>query len=442
MKRKNKIHIFLFTLFILLAFNCFSFFYSYIYADSFNKLELYCNSDIAMDFESGNVLYSHNGTNKIYPASTTKILTCILAIENLKLTDTTVVSNNVILNTPIGSSVMGVKAGELYTIEELLYGLMLPSGNDAALVIAEAVSGSTEKFVELMNEKVKSLGCKNTHFVNPHGFHDDNHYSTAYDMSIIFKYCLNDETFKKIIETNEIEVKAANSDNTLKLVNSNRLQNKNYPNVYYKYIKGGKTGYTIEARGTFIGYSVKDDKTVIVGTFDGSQNMNGKQARYLDATKLFDYSFDNYSRQTLISSNEYTFKIYDNKNKKCYIVKPSKDVYGLVKEVNDIDYSINIDYNKLDEINNIKDLNIYQEYGLDNIIGNITFKYDIKGLDKNFYNNQNTKCNLILVESSNYYTQINAKDILPFGIIILFVILVVLIIIYLRVRKNESDLYL
>lgn len=440
MKRKNRIFIFTFTLFILLIFNCFSFFNSYIYADSFDNLELYCNSDIAMDFESGNVLYSHNGTNKIYPASTTKILTCILAIENLKLTDTTIVSNNVVLSTPIGSSIMGVKAGELYTIEELLYGLMLPSGNDAALVVAEAVSGSTEKFVELMNEKVKSLGCKNTHFVNPHGFHDDNHYSTAYDMSIIFKYCLNNETFKKIIETTEIEVKAANSDNTLKLVNSNRLQNKNYPDIYYEYIKGGKTGYTIEARGTFIGYSVKDSKTVIVGTFDGSQNINGRQARYLDATKLFDYSFSNYSRQSIISSNEYTFKIYDKKNKKCYVIKPEKDIYGLVKEIPNINYTLNIDYDKLDEINSMRNADA-EDNKTANIIGDITFNYDTKNLDKNFYNNENSKCNLILVGYSNYYIQVGITELFPFGIIILLVILILLIVIYLKIKKENSNLY-
>lgn len=116
----------IFSLILLsIIFNVLCFSNSFIYANT--NLELYCNSDIAMDFDSGNILYDKNARNKIFPASTTKILTCILAIENLSLDDTTVVSNNVMQNTPIDSSVMGVKAGELYTIKELLYGLMLPS---------------------------------------------------------------------------------------------------------------------------------------------------------------------------------------------------------------------------------------------------------------------------------------------------------------------------
>ncbi len=430
MKRNNKIYIFISSLFILVG--CFSFLNSYIKAETFNELELFCNSNIAMDFDSGNILYDHNGMNKIYPASTTKILTCILALENSDLTDTTIVSNNVIQNTPIDSSVMGVKAGQLYTMEELLYGLMLPSGNDAALVIAESISGSVEKFVELMNEKLKILGCKNTNFVNPHGYHDINHYSTAYDMSIIFRYCLRNDTFRKIINTDKIEVKAANSDETLKLINSNRLQNPNYPNVYYKYIQGGKTGYTIEARGTFIGYAIKNEKTVIVSCFDGSQNINGQQARYIDAKKLFDFSFDNYNKQIIVNSNEYKFKVFDQKNSKCYTIKLDKDIYGLIEKFPNVCYTLNIDYNKLNEIKDLQD-----NTQNNTIVGNINFEYDFKNNNNNTLNTYN----LILTDVSSLYTHTYIKKFIPFMIIICSVLLIILIIIYIKMKSNKTKLY-
>lgn len=417
----------------------FYFFNSYIYASQNNidnvkntNLELFCNSGLAMDFETGNVLYSNNATKKIYPASTTKILTCIIAIENMNLNDTTIISNKVIKNTPSDSSIMGIKSGELYTIEELLYGLMLPSGNDAALAIAEAVSNSTSNFVELMNKKAKELGCKETNFTNPHGYHDDNHYSTVYDMAIIFRHCLKNETFKKIISTNEITVKAANSDRILNLKNSNRMQNPSYPKTYYQDMKGGKTGYTFEARGTFIGYAIRDGKTVIAAAFDGSQNINGMQGRFLDTATLLDYSFSNYSKNLVINSNDYTFNIYDEKNKKCYTVKLENDVYGLFKELPNIEYSININNNEFD---NISDKNKEEFYN--KIIGTINFKYNFKDNYINTTSNISNEYNLVLIDVSNYITS-NTIYKISFSIIGIFIFILCLINIHIKKKKKRK----
>ena len=166
---------------------------------------------------------------------------------------------------------MGVKAEEIFTIEQLLYGLLLPSGNDAAIVLAEAVSGNVDDFVVLMNEKLKELGCNNTHFTNPHGFHDDNHYSTTYDMAKLFRYCLNNEVFRQIISTKEYIIPPTNkSPEETKLINTNRMLDERYTASYYEYMIGGKTGYTEEARGTFIGFCKKDNITIIIGAFNGS----------------------------------------------------------------------------------------------------------------------------------------------------------------------------
>lgn len=453
MERKNTNIKRISYIFLILAFLYnFSFFNSYIYANqqienniesevnnSNNNnnnnmnLELFCNNGIAMDFETGNVLYNNNANKKIYPASTTKILTCIIAIEKLSLDDTYVISNNVIQNTPYDSSVMGFKAGELYTIEELLYGLMLPSGNDAALAIAEAVSGSTHNFVLLMNRKLKELGCNNTNFTNPHGYHDDNHYSTAYDMAIIFKYCLKNETFRKIIGTNEITVKAANSDKELKLKNSNRMQNPNYSNYYYEYIKGGKTGYTLEARGTFIGYATKDDKTIIAAAFDGSQNINGLQGRFLDTAKLFDYSFSNYSRKMILNSNDYTFKIYDEKNSKSYIIKLENDVFGIFNKVPNIEYNININH---DEIDKILSENLSDNSYVNKQVGTIEFKYSFNDNKINSTSNIINTKNLILVEISNYIPN-KILNKIAFSIIEIILLLIIIIFILTRIKPKK-----
>ena len=239
-----------------------------------------------MDAETGNVLFEKNGYSKIYPASTTKVLTAILVLENLPLDEKVVASQRAINSVPIGSSVMGIKQGEIFSVENLLYGLILPSGNDAAIVLAEAVSGNVDDFVVLMNSKANEIGCLNTHFSNPHGFYDESHYSTPYDMALILKYAMKYDEFRKIAQTKSWELPITNKTDTTRILkNNNRLLDEDY-SIFYPYALGGKTGYTIESRGTYIGYAKKDDKLLIVGNFDGSQNINGKNARFLDSIRF------------------------------------------------------------------------------------------------------------------------------------------------------------
>jgi D-alanyl-D-alanine carboxypeptidase len=302
-----------------------------------------------MDYESGKVLYEKDGYSKVYPASTTKILTAIIAIENLNLDSSIVCSKNAIYSTPAGSSIMYLKVGEIITVRDLLYGLLLQSGNDAADVLAEAVSGNINDFVILMNKKLQEIGCKNTHFANPHGFHDKDHYTTAYDMAILMKYAMKNETFRKFVETKEIEIAPTNKTPTTRsYTNTNKLLNESNSKMYYEYCIGGKTGYTEEARGTFVGYGIKDSKTVIVSTFDGSQNISGLQARFLDSIKLFDYSFNNFNKNKIVSKDNETFNIKDEKNCKIYTVKLKDDIYTLSKDNFFINsYLVDINFNKI-----------------------------------------------------------------------------------------------
>lgn len=339
-----------FYLLFLFFFGLFFVSTSNLIASTLDPNELYCFSDIAIDLDTGNLLYGKNETEKIYPASTTKILTAILTIENMDLTTKITVSQNAVNATPYGSSVMGVKAGEIFTVEQLLYGLMLPSGNDAAIVLAEAISGNVTTFVEMMNQKLKELNLNNTHFVNPHGFHDDNHYSTALDMANLLRYCLQNPTFKKILSTLTYEIPPTNvTDTTRTFRNTSRILDPLYPSMYDESMIGGKTGYTLEANGTFVGFASKDEKNIIVCAFNGLQNIDGLQARFIDAKKIAAYCFEHFSKTTFLTTAEFQKKIYDLKEKRYYLVGLADDITGLVP--NDtalkVNYDIKINYNIL-----------------------------------------------------------------------------------------------
>ena len=325
------------------------------------KPKLYSNNNLVMDAESGNVLFSNHGYDKVYPASTTKILTAILALENLSLDETIVASKNAIYSTPVGSSVAYIKVGEELTLKNLLYCLLMISGNDAANVVAEAVSGNMDTFINLMNEKLKEIGCNNTHFTNAHGFHDANHYTTPYDMALLMKYAIQNDTFREILETKEITIPKTNKSAERRCKSTNKMFYATNKNVYYEYLLGGKTGFTDEARGTFVGYGKKDDKTVIVASFDGSQNIGDDEARFLDTKTLFEFTFDNFNKYKIIDKTFFSFNLTDIQNKKIYTLKIADDSYSLCSGYPfyynydlDVDFSNITDKNINDKVGNIK----------------------------------------------------------------------------------------
>lgn len=229
-----KYKILLFTLLFVSSFYC-------VFANE--SFTINSKAAVAMDADSSVILYNKDMNKKVYPASTTKILTAILAIENLDLNKSVVVSKTAI-SIPWDSSSVYLKEGEIITINDLLYCLLLNSGNDAANVLAEAVSGSIPKFVELMNLKAEELGCTNTHFNNAHGYSDDKHYTTALDMAKIFNYCIKNKIFTNIISTKSYIVNETNITNEKRyLNNTNRLILKKEDSVharYYEYCIGRK----------------------------------------------------------------------------------------------------------------------------------------------------------------------------------------------------------
>lgn len=276
------------------------------FAESDN-MNISAESAVLIDSSSEKILYSKNEATKMYPASTTKILTAILAIENCKLDDIVTVPYEAIASIPSGYSVAALQAGEQLTVEQLLKVMLVHSANDAANVLAYHVSGSLEGFASLMNQKVADLGLSNTHFTNPSGMQNENHYTTAYDLALIMKYCMKNSTFRTLSSlksctipaTNKYEERIFKTTNEL-LIYDNRDVQSNY---YYKYAIAGKTGYTTEAKNCLVSVSNKDGFELICVVLASGIYGNNLSGKFLDTKALFDYGYSNYSIKKIRDSN-------------------------------------------------------------------------------------------------------------------------------------------
>ncbi len=345
------------------------------YSKSLNE-----NSYIVMDYDTKAVLIEKNKDEMAYPASTTKILTCMLALENLKLDDEITVTSEMLSEVPKGSSTMKLVSNDTMTVKDLLYGLMLPSGNDAAIVVAHLVSGNTEDFVTLMNKKLEELGCTNSHFSNPHGFHDYEHYTTAEDMAKIFMYALQNETFLEIISTGKYTIKANSAVSyDRNYTSTNQLINNTKYDIY------GKTGYTDEAGNVFVSYIDHDGKKLICVLLDGNKNYYSNTYRFNDTLGICDYIFDNYSDKTVLTKNSISLKLIDNKENKNYTYSNSENITLFVNSSDaKIAYSTNTNGNNLEKINlNITGNDYYLENMEISLNNNKTDNINSFNIDKN-----------------------------------------------------------
>jgi len=257
-----------------------------VYANVPSPPEIVGPTAVLMDFTTGQVLYDKNMHKRMYPASTTKILTAIIAIEKGNLNDIVTASNNV---TKIDGNSIFLSPGEQLTLEQLLYAIMLQSANDAAIAIAEHIGGSVENFAKMMNEKAKEIGAYDSHFVNPNGLPDDNHYSTPYDMALIARYAMQNPEFRKIVTTIHYQIPPTNKfDKVRDLWLSNRLIK---PSSFrYEGADGVKTGYTVAA-GQVLAASATRDGRRLISVIMGDQGTN----IWTDTIKLLDYGFQNFS---------------------------------------------------------------------------------------------------------------------------------------------------
>ena len=263
--------------------------------------EIGSGSAIVIEAETGTVLYDKNMHEKSYPASITKILTALLAIENCSLNEMVTFSDNAVFSIPRDSSHIAITPKEELSVENCLYGLLLASANEVANALGEHVSGTTDKFVELMNERAKELGALNTHFNNTNGLPDENHYTTCYDMAMISREAVFNDTFIKIDSTTAYVIPPTN------LQPESRPVNSLHPllisgDTHYDGCFGGKTGYTTVAGNTLVTFAKRNNMTLICVVMKSDS-----QSVYSDSTALLDYGFANFQKIN-IAENETRFK--------------------------------------------------------------------------------------------------------------------------------------
>ena len=317
--------------------------------------------EIVMDADSGRVLYGKNEHEKKLIASTTKIMTSLVVLNNVRLKDEVIVGDEVL--DAYGSSIY-IKPKEKLTVEDLLYGLILRSGNDAAMSLAVYTAGSMEAFASLMNETASSIGMNDTIFENSHGLDDETkNYSTAYDMALLMRESMKSKKFRQIAQTKKYSLKT--NFNTYEWINKNKLLNN------YKYATGGKTGYTTLARHTFVSSATKDEKNLIIVTFVDADRFNTHK-------KLYEKYFEKYEKYILIDKNRLNIDY-----KKGYKLFTTESFSMLLRK------------DEIDKVN--REIVLYKNIEVDDkasVVGTISISLDGKVYKKlNIYaeNNKNKK---------------------------------------------------
>lgn len=281
---------------------------------SFFQFKVYCSSpsftsDVAsvilIDNATGAVLHEENSEKIVYPASTTKIMNAIVAIENAELETVMTASSQAVHNIGIDGMHVGISPGEQLTFNDLLHAMLVKSANDAANIIAENIAGSIDAFVELMNKKAKELGALNTNFKNAHGCHDPEHYTTANDMAKIARYAMSIPKFREVVLTTCYVIPPTNICSKPKeIYSSNKLyyEHTTGPTVFYPYATGIKTGFTSEAGYNFVGAARKDYIELISVVMGCTKN--GLTNEVFKITKdILDYGFSNFSMQQIVKPN-------------------------------------------------------------------------------------------------------------------------------------------
>ncbi len=273
-----------------------------VYAADTNAPELVSRAAILMDNKTNKILYDKNSNERMFPASTTKILTAILVLENCDLNEIITASYDAVMSIPEGYVTANIDGDEQLTVEQLLQLLLVHSANDAANVLAEYVGGSIESFVSMMNTKVNELGLTNTHFTNAYGLQDDNHYTTAYDLSVIMQYCLKNDDFRRIAGSASCSIPATNKSDVRSYTSTNQLLVPSNPN-YYSYVTVGKTGFTTEAGECLVSCAYKNDLELICVVLGGTV-VDGVSTRFSESKTLYEYGFSNFSLKNIANPGD------------------------------------------------------------------------------------------------------------------------------------------
>ena len=383
-------------------------------------LNIYSESAVLIDSKTGKILYSKDHDKKMYPASTTKILTAILAIESLSLDEEVTASRDAVMAIPSGYSNAAIQPGEILTVQQLLEVFLVHSANEAGYILAEQISGSVSEFAELMNNKATDIGCKNTNFTNPSGLHDKNHYTTAYDLALIAQYCMKNETFRSIVSMPTCTIAPTNKYEERFFRNTNAMLNSK-SEYYNENVIGIKTGYTGPAQNCLIAGYKKDNMELIsvvlgVPAYVGEKGLSGK---FVDTQTLFDYGIANYSYKNIASAGNVISQI------EIQNATPETQKLDLILEKNIevfIDNSTNIEtINPEIKINE----NITVPINANDILGTVTYTVDNITYTSNLLASHN-------VEPSEFL-----KNTLQTILIILF-LFIIIVIIYLKKNKKKK----
>lgn len=286
--------------------------------------EISAQSAILMDVDTGVILYAKNIHEKAYPASTTKLLTCLLAMENGSLDDMVTFSRDAVYSVPADGSNMGMDAGEAITLEECLYGISVGSANEVANAVAEYIGGTIDGFVGMMNDYASSIGCTDSHFMNANGLYDDNHYTTAYDLAQISRHFFQNEMLCKIGNTARYHFEPTSTQpDDFYLNNKHKLIN---GEIAYDGILGGKTGYTDEARQTLVTCAERNGMKLICVVFKEES-----PTQFTDTVELLDYGFSNF-QVINISEKEEKYNI-----EPASFFQTGNDIFGSSKPIVSID---------------------------------------------------------------------------------------------------------
>ena len=283
---------------------------------------------VLIDAASGEVLYDKNADQKMFPASITKLMTILLALEHGELTDKITFSHNAIYSIEPGSAHIAIQEGETLTLEQVLRAIILRSANEASNGVAEFVDGSIEEFTKHMTSRAKELGCKNTNFLTANGLHDENHYTTAYDMALIAKELLTHEEYRSMMSETYYEIQPTNKQTEVRFLHGQHQMLNPNAIYYYEDAIGGKTGFTTEALNTLVTYAERDGMELIAVVM----KCNGAD-HYTDTAAMFDYGFDNYESKVLLSGATYDSKIMVTEKYKDKIIERGTITVAPVGEI-------------------------------------------------------------------------------------------------------------
>lgn len=330
-----------------------------------NGPTLGAQSVMLMDVNTGTILYSKNPHDHLYPASTTKLLTALLVIENCSMSEEVTFSRDAVWNIDRGSSHLSIDVGEIMSVEECLYGLLLASANEVAYALAEHVGGDLETFVGMMNARAEKIGCKDTHFANANGLPREDHYTSAYDLALIAKECFSNETLCSIAGTVKYTIGPTNKQPEERPISNHH---KLLPTFKYEYegFIGGKTGYTKDARQTLVSCAERNGmRLVCVVMKEESPN------QFIDTIQLFDYGFSSFQLLN-IKDNEPRYSLDSSS-----FFKTKYDILGSTKPILSINPEGYVLIPKSMTLSTLDAEVIYDNNGISNRVA--TLKYSIGG---------------------------------------------------------------